>query len=191
MDMVSEKIINEVKEFAIGESKKYLSPTPFAVQLSLKKGIELAKKLSARGDIVALGVLLMDCQLGVAVKERRIKDHVDMSAEKTRELLQAMDLDKSLINMVVKCVKEHHGSENFSSLESEICCNADCYRFISVNGFLGSFRYVYPEMDFHDFITLIKEKVEEKCNALSLDICKKELEPQYKAIKSLLEKYQD
>lgn len=190
-DMISEKIINEAKEFAVSESNLYKSPTPFALQLSLEKGKELAKKLSAQEDIVTLGVLLMDCQLGVAVKEKRIKDHISMSAEKASEFLKLSNLEDGLINAVVGCIREHHGSNKFTSLESEICCNADCYRFISANGFLGAFRYVYPDMNLHDFILLIKEKIEEKWGALSLDICRQELEPQYKAIKTLLENYKD
>ncbi len=33
------------------------------------------------------------------------------------------------------------------------------------------------------------EKIEEKWNALTLDVCKEELNPQYRAIKELMKEY--
>ena len=89
---------------------------------------------------------------------------------------------------VLHCIREHHGVDTFYSLESEICCNADCYRFISVEGVVGG-AMDFREISVSDFVELFSEKAEEKWYALSLDMCKKELEPQYRAIKTFLESY--
>ena len=45
-------------------------------------------------------------------------------------------------------------------------------------------------MPIKDLVTLLLNKADEKWNVLSLPICKKELEPQYKAIKEFLNKYE-
>lgn len=42
-----------------------------------------------------------------------------------------------------------------------------------------------------ELVKLLNFKADEKWHALSLDICKKELEPQYKLIKSLVEAYME
>ncbi len=44
-------------------------------------------------------------------------------------------------------------------------------------------------MPIKDLVALLLGKADEKWNELSLDICKKELEPQNKVIKEFLEKY--
>ena len=41
-----------------------------------RKEKKLLKKLGANIDIVEAGTLLMDCALGRALKENRLKDHV-------------------------------------------------------------------------------------------------------------------
>ena len=81
---------------------------------------------------------------------------------------------------------EHHGVGKFHSLESEICCNADCYRFISIKGFSYAMRFL-RDMPFSDLVNLLENKSKEKWKALTLDICKKELKTQYNLITSFLE----
>lgn len=186
--MISKKLLDEAREFAFGQAKQYGAPAPFHVELAHGKGNQLANQLGANADITTLGTLLMDCMLGVAVKENRIKDHVGMSEKKTKELLTRHTIDDATCVNVLACVREHHGDKKFSSIESEICCNADCYRFISVKGFLGAARFV-RDMNFEDWLKLMEEKVEEKWSALTLDVCKRELEPQYQAIKAILHEY--
>jgi len=39
----------------------------------------LAEKLKADKNVVLLGTLPMDCKLGQAFKERRLKDHTELS----------------------------------------------------------------------------------------------------------------
>jgi len=185
------KLIKQSKDFAISETEKYGVPSPFHVSLSYEVGQRLAKELGANSDIVAVGTYLMDCMLGVAFKEGRMPDHISMSAEKASEMLSVYsdtpDEDKENI---VSCVKEHHGVKKFSSLEAEICCNADCYRFSSIRGFVGGIHHG-REMQLKDLLKLYKDKSDEKWNALSLDICKKELEPEYKAIQELISTYKE
>jgi len=53
---------------------------------------------------------------------------------------------------------------------------------------IAGIRYT-RDMPLDDLVNLFLKKADEKWNALSLDICKKELEPQYKLIKDLLTAY--
>lgn len=155
------------------------------IDLSCDKGKKLARSLGADEKIVEAGTLLMDCVIGKAIKENKLAEHVNMCLEKTNELLSRSNLSLEEKENVRHCVLEHHGVKKFYSLESEICCNADCYRFASVEGFLYAVRY-FREMEFADLIVLLKNKLEEKWGAISLGQVKKELEPEYKIIKKLL-----
>jgi hypothetical protein len=68
--------------------------------------------------------------------------------------------------------------------------NADCYRFVSIKGFMYATRYL-REMPFADLVSLLQKKVDEKWRVLTLKECKEEIAPQHKAIKTYLKYLQE
>lgn len=187
--MISKEIIEKTKEFGFAQTKEYKRPAAFGIDLANKKGQELAGALGADKDIILMGTLLMDCKLGLAINENRIKKHIQMSHEAAKEFLSRFpELNKEIKENILHCVKQHHGVEKFYSIEAEICCNADCYKFISIEGITGHIRYA-PDTDLKELVKRYSSKADEKWNNLTLDICKKELKPQYKAIKEFLSKF--
>ena len=184
--MITDRLIQSLQTHAFGESEKYNIPPKALVEYTNEKGQLLADKMHADKMIVLCGTLLMDCQLGCAFQEKRMKEHVEMGIKKAEELLLAdKDITKEEKLNILACVREHHGTTKFSTLESEVCCNADCYKFVSTKGMIISIRYMRDSMD--EMIKLFIDKVHEKWHALSFDICKKELEPQYKSILEFLQ----
>jgi hypothetical protein len=181
-----EEFLIEVRKFAYSEVERTSMPVKAHVDLATETGRRLAKKLGAKVDIVEAGTLLMDCAIGQALKENRLTEHVQMSLDKANELLSKFSLSEEDKENIRHCVLEHHGVNKFYSLESEICCNADCYRFISVKGFLYAVRYL-RDMPFKDLVKLLKDKVDEKWGAISLGGVKKELAPQHETILKMLE----
>lgn len=177
--------LEEVKKLAYAEVERTGMPLRQHVDLSYFKGIELAKKLNANVDVVAAGTLLMDCMIGQALQENRLADHVQMSLDKANELLEKSSLSEEDKENIRHCITQHHGAEKFYSLESEICCNADCYRFASIEGFMYAARYL-RDMPFEGLVKLLKDKTKEKQNLISLEVVKKELEPQYRVVNNLL-----
>lgn len=180
-----ENFLIEARKLAYSKSEKNYTPPIPILNLSTEKGKMIAKELGANIDIVEAGTLLMDCMLGQAIKENRLADHVKMSFDKANELLEKSSLSQEEKENIRHCVLEHHGIEKFYSLESEICCNADCYRFISIKGFVHQIKYG-RDMSFEDMVSLLKKKVDEKWNALSLDIAKKELESEHETLLKIL-----
>lgn len=181
------EIIKKSKKYALDEIEKFGLPNKIHFEISEQKGIALAKALGADQDIVQVGVCLMDLKLGEAVSQNRIADHVQMSVDASREFLNQFDLDDEVKNTILNCVGAHHKDIPFKSIESEICANADCYRFISPKGFL-LFMNILGErgLSFEESLKRAEEKLEEKWNILSLDICKEELEDDYKTIKNYI-----
>lgn len=187
--MISKDILENAETMALEAAERYGSPAPFHIKLANREGQRIAGLLGADKDIVFLGTSLMDCALGEAMRAGKAKEHVVLSAEKAGEFMQSFPgISEAEKENILHCVREHHGIGGFHSIESEIVCNADCYRFISVEGVIGG-MHSFREMEVGDLVKLWKEKLEEKWNALSLDICKKELEPQYKISKQFLERF--
>jgi len=187
--MITSKLINSVTKSVYEEIEKYGAPAKCLVEFINEKGQWLAGKLGADKNIVLLGTLLMDCKLGQAYKEGRLKDHIEMSCQKAKDLLSGDEkITTNEKENILNCIQQHHGVRKFYSLEAEICCNTDCYRFISVNGFIGSIKDI-GEIPLDELVKIFAGKAEEKWQALSLDICKKDLKPQCQAIKNLLSNY--
>jgi exopolyphosphatase/pppGpp-phosphohydrolase len=180
-----ENFLIGVRELAYDEINKTGLPLRVHVDLSVETGKRLAKELGVNVDIVEAGTLLMDYALGQAMKENRQNEHVKMSIEKAKKLLDMSSLSEEEKENISYCILEHHGVPSFFSKESEVCCNADCYRFTSIKGVGLGLRY-FRDMQFKDLISLLTEKADEKWNTISLDIVKKELEPQHKIIMEML-----
>lgn len=188
--MISKSLIGRVKKYVYNEIEKYGVPSKFQVDYTNEVGQYLASSLKADENIVLLGTLLMDCQLGLAISRGMGGDHIEMSALKAKEILEVDNkIDSDEVKKVIECIEKHHGAKVFKSLESEICCNADCYRFISPKGFLGTIYYWEEKMELNKFMKIMFEKVEEKWRLLSIRSCINELRPMYKIIASLSKIY--
>ena len=180
------EIIEKAKELAKQESGKAVRPL---FDIANQMGQVLAEKLNADNDLVMLGTLLMDLKLKQAMAENRIQDHTQMSLEAAKEFLEQFDLDEETVKKILACVTEHHGAEKFTCIESEICANADCYKFLHPKGILIYVGVLNERLgDLKKAIEGVKAKMDEKYNILSLDICKEELDEYYKAFQKIFEK---
>jgi len=182
--VITSKLIGDIEKFVYKQG----APSIFHIDLARNKAVELARKLKGDEKVVELGALLMDCMIAKALALGKLPEHVKMSEDKVAALLVKSRLSDEEKANVLRCVREHHGVKKFYSLESEICCNADCYRFASVSGVIGG-MINSPGIPLDELAKLYSLKADEKWNALSLGICKRELKDQYRIIKLFLGSY--
>lgn len=186
--MIPQQFMQKAHELAMNQSKAHGIPARQIIELANRKGQEIAENFGANKDIVLAGTLLMDCQLGPAMERGDVAQHTALAADRARELFDEFpEIDAETQGKVLACILEHHGAESFNCIESEICCNADCYRFLSVEGFLLSVRYL-RDMSFESLLQILRNKVAEKRQALSLPPCTEELEPEIALIQELLDR---
>ncbi|NMC36686.1 hypothetical protein GYA49_06660 [Candidatus Beckwithbacteria bacterium] len=184
--MISTANIAKIKDFALEQIELYQLPSRFHFNYANDIGQFLAKKYKANQQIVLLGTILMDCMLGVAFEDNKINEHIALSAKKTKTLLTNLQgLSSKERENIHYCVLQHHGVKEFYSLEAEVCCNADCYRFVSIKGFIGGIRFT-SNMKLKAIVELYQQKVEEKWQAISLSYVKQDLKADYQAIQNLL-----
>jgi len=179
--MSIEELIAKTDKFNREEIQKYNPDMEFLRDICLKSGIRLAKEYGADENIVKIALSMMDSKLPEASHLGKPKDHISMSSDVTKELLKDIDfLSEHDKENIIKCVEEHHGVEKYFSIESEVCANADCYKFVHPKGVL-----FYSSMlgrRFHDFnkeLDQLEFKLNEKYNAISLPLVKDELESYY------------
>ncbi len=186
MDYV-DSIANELDQYAIAEIMKYGMPTLDNYNDVVSVAIELGKKLNANVDVIKLASRFLDIKLGEANQQKKIAEHVTMALGFAKEFLTSYPLEEDLKQKIFYCITEHH-AKKFSCIESEICANADCYKFLVPKKILRMFyNWKQRGYNFEEIFMLAEEKVDERWNSLTLDICKKELEPSYKKIVEFLE----
>lgn len=182
------EIIVKARELALDEIDKTSFPSLLNFNTSYDKGQELARKLKANKEIIALGTILMDIKLGECLKENKLNEHIDRSVETTKKFLEQFSLDDEIKKKVINCVAGHHRTIEWTCLEAEICANSDCYRFLLTKNWLIHLNHLNKNGNLEEALTKAEEKLEEKWKILSLNKCKKELQPHYKLIKKLIEK---
>lgn len=188
--MTIQDLVIKADKFNRDQMNKYDSEIEGLYNLALEAGIKLARQLNADENIVRIAISMMDSKLPEASFLGTPKQHKLMAVEATKDLLKETDIlsDEQKEN-IIKCVEEHHGVDKFYSIESEIVCNADCYKFIHPKGVFDYCSILGRR--FHDLkkeLEQLEYKMDEKKNAMSLDIVKSELEPYYNSFKELISK---
>ncbi len=180
-------VIEKATVWSTAESVRYKTPPLEGTKLAMTVGKRLAKKYKANEDVVTLGILLMDIKLGECLKEGKIGEHIQRSADAARVFLQENHVDEKTIQQIVFCVKEHHGTKKYSCKESEIVANADCYKFAHPRGVFVAFDlFMERHHEIDKAITHVEAKLDEKFKILSLPECKKELTPHYNYFKKAI-----
>lgn len=180
-------IIQKADEFALSEIEKFGLPTMLNYNLSNEKGLELAKESGADADIVSIGTRLMDIKLGEAFRQGRLKEHIEMGVNATKQFLLKFEIDERIKEKIIDCVKGHHGG--WVSKEAEVCANADCYRFLLLRNWLAFFNSLGARnTTFEEDLAWAEKKADEKWDILSIEKCRNELERDYKLIKKIINK---
>lgn len=180
-----QELIAAARRMAILEIEKYGSPPLPNFEIANKQGQLLAEQFHLDKDIVMLGTLLMDLKLGECLKEGKLGEHTKRSRDAAATFLSQHDISEEKKEKILHCVEAHHATLPFTCKEAEICANADCYKFLVIDGWLKFFYTLgaRDEFSYEQALNYAETKADEKWHALSLDFCKKELEPQYTRIK--------
>ena len=94
-------------------------PSIINFETSHTQGQELAEKYEANPDLVHIGCSLMDIKLGEAFKQQKPQEHIQMGVAATKEFLNEYDISTEQKEVILECVANHHGHEEFASIEAE------------------------------------------------------------------------
>src|SRR5262245_3310080 len=139
--MISDALLAKAEDFARAQTERTGIPTPTWLHVATEAAIKLARTHNVDERVVRLGTQLMDCMIGDAVAQGKRNEHIQMGVARAEALLRDdPDLTPDERTLVLSCIREHHGATPFSSIEAEICCNADCYRFLTPEGCIGGIK---------------------------------------------------
>ncbi len=176
LSMISAKSV----DFAKKEIATFGSPDFEIFDISLKKGEWLANELKANKELVSIGISFMDFKLGQSIKEGRVNEHIRMSMDAASEFLENEEISGDQKKIILNAIEAHHGNVKFNSIESEICTNADCYRFLDPRAIFVVFSIFKNRTgDTDKSLKMLLNKMDEKIALASLDIVKKDVSQTY------------
>lgn len=186
--MTLEELVKIAYDYNESELARNKSEIKVLDDLALEKAIKMAEEMNANKTIIQIAMSLMDSKLPEASKEGVPKEHIGralvVADEYLKQLTDATLEDKEKI---INCIKEHHGCEKYSSIESEICANADCYKFLSPRGIMAYASILARRHNDLNFEwNKLEAKMDEKYAIMTMDKVKEELEPVYLMFKDIL-----
>ena len=186
MDYI-DTIVNDLDQVAIVDMMAYSIPTLDDYNDTINVALELGRKLNVNLDVIKLGVRFVEVRLGKAIADKKPAEYVNMSLGFAMDFLTGYPISEDLKKKVLACIKEQN-DKKFSCLEAEICTNAMCYNFLTPKKVLRLFYNLKQRgYNFDEIFLYVDEKTHEKWNKLTLDICKKDLEHNYKKIREFLD----
>jgi len=186
MDYIDD-IVNDLDQLAVAEIMRYNIPTLDNYNDITNVAIELGKSLGANISVIKLGARFLDIKLGEATSEKKTNEHITKALGFAKEFLSKYPLEEDVKQKIFSCIMEHH-EKKFSCIEAEICANADCYAYLVPKKILRMFyNWRQRGYNFEEIFLLAEEKVDEKWGALTLGVCKKELQYNYDKIKEFLD----
>lgn len=165
------------------QTKKNNAPAWLLTELAVRKGRALAKKYKVDERLVVVSLYLAHTFFSSVYKGRIQKNHSRLSARFVQPYLQKWDVSARGQKIILNAIEAHHNKVPTESKIAEVMKNAECFKFITVEGALiwlhDCGRRGYP---FHEAVEKVLEKMEQKRKLLTLKDCKKEAEQNRKEI---------
>lgn len=186
---MNENIVEKIREFVEKECKKPISKYGYAPyrghfvpMVSYAKN--LARELKADVEIVELAAWLHD--IGSIINGR--ENHHLTGAKIAEKKLREFNYPEEKIILIKKCILNHRGSINLlkESIEEKIIADADAISaFDSIESQFEA-AFVWEKKTRQEAKRVVKQKLINSWNKLSLEKSKEILKPKYEAIMLLL-----
>ena len=189
--MTNQELLVKIDEKAREQTELFGNPSKLNYDTANKNAVLLARSIGADETLSEIGTRLMDIKLGECIKQGKQPEHINRSYEYTKSLLEEFGVNKRTKQILLDCVKFHHGAPGgkYPTKEAEVVANADCYRFIGYAGLYGNIMTTRSwGLSQNDSIDYLLSKLNEKRAVLSIKKAKADLEPIYTELVNLLNK---
>jgi len=170
-------IINLSKELMHKQTQKNKAPAWLLTELAIKKGKELSKKYDVDDRLVLASLYLAHTVFSPVWKGDIQKNHPKLSSEFVKKYLDDWNVDKNDQEIILNSIEAHHDKVSTKSKIAEVVKNAECFKFITVEGSLILLHELgIRQVPFEEAVEKVIQKMEQKKNLLTFDDCIKEAE---------------
>ena len=157
-------------------------------ELTVEKGRMLAKEYGVDESLVATASYLAHIVFSKERDSEIMKNHMFLSAKEAEEKLLGWGADTDIAQKVKRAIELHHTPTNTKDLYFEVVKNADCFKFLSIEGmrvFLEDLKERGMSED--EAQEYAKYKVKQKYGYLTLNKAKEEVDAALAEIEKMLD----
>jgi len=172
------------------QTKKNKSPAWLLTELAVRKGRELAQKYNVDETLVVTSLYLAHTVFDWVWKGDTQKNHPKLSSEFVKKHLDRWGVEKMEREIILNSIEAHHGDVKTLSRIAEIVKNAECFKFVTVEGSLIWLHELgMRQVPYKEAVAKVIHKMEQKKSLLTLDDCIIEADENCKKILNLFDRW--
>jgi hypothetical protein len=183
-------LVNLSKELMWKQTQKNKAPAWLLTELAIQKGKDLSKKHNVDERLVLTSLYLAHTVFNPIWKGDIQKNHPKLSSEFVKKHLSEWNVDKDEQEIILNAIEAHHNKTPTQSKIAEIVKNAECFKFVTVEGNLILLHELgIRNVPFEEAVDKIIQKMEQKKSLLTFDDCIEDAEKNCKEILRIFKKH--
>lgn len=179
-------IVKLSRELMQEQTKINKAPAWRLTELAIEKGKELAKKYKEEERLVLTALYLAHTVFSPIWQGEIQQHHPQLSAEFSKEYLDKWGVLKEEQEIILNAIQAHHNHVATKTKIAEIVKNAECFKFVSIEGSLIWLHELgLRNVPYEEAKEKVIKKMEQKRALLTLEDCIKEAEVNCKEIINL------
>lgn len=176
-------IVEKARELMYKQTQINRAPAWRLTELAVEKGKELAKKYGEDERLVVISLYLAHTVFDRVWKGEIQKAHPKLSAEFVKDYLKEWKVPEEEQKIILNAIQAHHGHVETETKLAEVVKNAECFKFVTVEGSLIWLHELgIRQIDYEEAKEKVIKKMEQKRSLLTLEDCIKEAEINCKEI---------
>ncbi|MBI4163239.1 MAG: hypothetical protein HY512_00120, partial [Candidatus Aenigmarchaeota archaeon] len=129
-------LVENARQLMYKQTLKNKAPSWILTELAVKKGEELAEKYKVDKRFVLTSLYLAHTIFSPIWKGKIQKNHPNLSSKFVKKYLDKWGVNKSDQEIILNSIEAHHANVPTKSLISEVVKNAECFKFVTIQGSL-------------------------------------------------------
>lgn len=155
-------------------------------ELAILKGKELAEKYHEDERLILTSLYLAHTVFSPIWAGEIQQNHPNLSAEFSKKYLDEWNVSEDEQKIILNSIRAHHDGVKTETQIAEIVKNAECFKFVTVEGALIYLHeWGLRQVPYDEAREKVLKKMEQKRKLLTLDECIKEAEKNCQEIKKL------
>ncbi len=169
------------------QTKKNGAPAWTLTEIAVDNGKRLAKKYKVDEKVVLVSLYLAHTIFSTKIKGRIQKNHESLSADFAKRYLKKWRVSEKEIDIIINSILCHHDRYKPTSLEAEVMKNAECFKFLTIQGAIVFIHHLGNRgLTLEEAVEFAKSKASQKLSYISLSGVKATAKKSYQETNSLL-----
>lgn len=181
-------IVELSRDLMYQQTKINKAPAWRLTELAILKGKELAKKYQVNEKLVLTSLYLAHTVFSPIWAGEIQRNHTKLSAEFAKKYLDEWNVSEEEQKIILNSIRSHHNEVETETKIAEIVKNAECFKFVTVEGALIYLHeWGLRQVPYDEAREKVLKKMEQKRKLLTLDECIEEAEKNCEEIRKLFD----